>query len=101
MATRSPLVGRQAERGRLEEALDRARLGDGSLVLIAGEAGVGKTRLVEELAAQSGVRALWGRAVHDAAAPYSPIVAALRSHLRSTPDGLDGCGALKPHLALI
>jgi len=101
MATRSPLVGRQAERARLEEALDRARLGDGSLVLIAGEAGVGKTRLVEELAAQPGVRALWGRAVHDAAAPYSPIVAALRSHLRSIPDGLDGCGALKPHLALI
>jgi predicted ATPase len=106
MATRSALVGRSAERERLREAFDRARLGDGSLVLVAGEAGVGKTRLLEDLAGEAADgrpagRALWGRASHDAATPYGPIVAALRSYLRSQPDALDDLGAFKPHLALI
>ena len=62
MATRSALVGREAERERLDEALERARLGSGSLVLLAGEAGVGKTRLAEELAEASGATVLRGRA---------------------------------------
>jgi DNA-binding CsgD family transcriptional regulator len=101
MAGQRPLVGRHAELERLNEALSRARRGNGSLVLIAGEAGVGKTRLAEELAVHSRGDLLWGRASHVAPAPYGPIVAALRAYLRANPDGLDGCGALKPHLALL
>jgi len=101
MARQRRLVGRHAELERLNEALSRARRGNGSLVLIAGEAGVGKTRLAEELAEHSRAAVLWGRASHVAPAPYSPIVAALRAYLRANPDGLDGCGALKPHLALL
>jgi DNA-binding CsgD family transcriptional regulator len=101
MAGQRPLVGRHAELGRLEEVLERARLGNGSLVLLAGEAGVGKTRLAEHLAGGSGAIVLWGRASNVAPSPYGPIVAALRAHLRASPDGLDGCGALKPHLALL
>lgn len=101
MATRSALVGRQAERERLAEALERARMGSGSLVLLAGEAGVGKTRLASDLAADANALALWGAASHSAKAPYGPIVAALRSYLRSNADGLAGCGPLRPHLALI
>ena len=90
MATRSALVGRQAECARLGEALERARAGDGSLVLVAGEAGVGKTRLAGGGRRRArGRGSLWGRAGHGAAAPYGPIVAALRSYLRATPDGLD------------
>ncbi len=72
MATRSALVGRRSEREQLEDALRRARLGSGSLVLVAGEAGVGKTRLVEELAEDTGALVLWGRASQTAAAPYGP-----------------------------
>jgi DNA-binding NarL/FixJ family response regulator len=101
MAAKRPLVGRLAELERLTEAFDRARLDDGSLVLVAGEAGVGKTRLVEELAEHSRAAVLWGRASHDAPAPYGPLVAALRAYLRTNPDGLDDCGGLKPHLALL
>ena len=101
MPTRSALVGRQAECERLGAALERARLGSGSLVLIAGEAGVGKTRLVDEVAEGWEGHLLRGRATQDAAAPYGPIVAALRSSLRANPGGLEGCGALRPHLALI
>jgi DNA-binding CsgD family transcriptional regulator len=101
MAGQRPLVGRRAELERLGDALDRARRGHGSLVLIAGEAGVGKTRLAEELAEQSRATVLWGRASHAAPAPYGPIVAALRAYLRANRDGFDRCGALKPHLALL
>ncbi|HET8823168.1 MAG TPA: AAA family ATPase, partial [Thermoleophilaceae bacterium] len=101
MATPVELVGRQAERARLGEALESARLGTGSLMLVAGEAGVGKTRLAEQLARSSNVPALWGRTSHGGGAPYGPIVAALRAYLRANPGGLDDCGALRPHLALI
>ena len=93
MATPVELVGRQAERERLADALESARLGTGSLILVAGEAGVGKTRLAEELARSSEVPALWGRTSHGGGAPYGPIVAALRAYLRANPGGLDDCGA--------
>src|SRR5919108_100275 len=49
MATPAELVGRQAELERLRDSLDQARRGSGSLVLVAGEAGVGETRLAEPL----------------------------------------------------
>src|SRR4051794_8349696 len=95
------LVGRRAELERLEDALERAPRGGGSLVLLAGEAGVGKTRLAQALADGSGALVLCGRAVHGAAAPYGPIVAALRSYVRGQPGGLDDTGPLRPHLALL
>ena len=49
MAYVSPLVGRDGERTMLAEALRRCRSGRGGVVLISGEAGIGKTRLVDEL----------------------------------------------------
>jgi DNA-binding CsgD family transcriptional regulator len=101
MAGQRPLVGRRAELDRLNAALDSARLGNGALVLLAGEAGVGKTRLTEELADRSSGVVLWGRASQVAPTPYGPIVAALRAHLRVRPDGLDRCGPLRAHLALL
>jgi DNA-binding CsgD family transcriptional regulator len=101
MAQRAELVGRQAERERLSSAIENARRGAGSLVLIAGEAGVGKTRLAEEVAAAAGLPVVWGRTTHAAAPPYAPIVAALRAYLREDPRGFDDCGSLRAHLALI
>ena len=95
------LVGRQAELERLLEALDAARRGSGALVLLAGEAGVGKTSLAAELADGSSALVLTGRAGRTAAAPYAPIVAALRSHLRAHPDAFADYGPLRSHLALL
>ena len=97
----SVLVGRAEERRRLEEALEQARLGRGSLVLVAGDAGVGKTRLVEHVSGEWGARVLWGRARQDAATPYGPVVSALRSLLRVDARALDDYGRLRDHLALI
>jgi DNA-binding CsgD family transcriptional regulator/tetratricopeptide (TPR) repeat protein len=101
MATPAELVGRQAELERLRDSLDEARRGSGSLVLVAGEAGVGKTRLAESVAHAADALVLWGRSTQSAGAPYGPIVAALREYLRVTPDGFADCGPLKRHLALV
>ncbi|HMI80918.1 MAG TPA: AAA family ATPase, partial [Solirubrobacterales bacterium] len=98
MSARTPLVGRAAELARLAAARERAGEGDGSVFLLCGEAGVGKSRLTAEA---GGDLVLRGTATEGSAVPYGPIVAALRSHLRDDPEALAGCGALLPHLALL
>ncbi|HEX6677942.1 MAG TPA: AAA family ATPase [Actinomycetes bacterium] len=83
-------VGRTEELRRLEAALERAGAGEPAITLLGGEAGVGKTRLVGELAARAekaGARVLVGGCIElgDGALPYAPIVEALR-HLARTLD---------------
>jgi DNA-binding NarL/FixJ family response regulator len=100
MSTRTPLVGRAGELARLEAAIDQAAAGHGSILLLCGEAGIGKSRLAEEaLAASSST--LRGAATEGSAIPYGPIVDALRSRLRTDPRALADCGPLLPHLALL
>jgi DNA-binding CsgD family transcriptional regulator/tetratricopeptide (TPR) repeat protein len=75
-------IGRTEELRALEGALARAMCGDPAVVLVGGEAGVGKTRLATELAARcaaDGMRVLSGGCVPvGAGLPYAPIVEALR-----------------------
>jgi class 3 adenylate cyclase/tetratricopeptide (TPR) repeat protein len=75
---RTPFVGRASERARLLQAVERARAGSGTLMLIGGEAGVGKSRLVEEAAAEArrlGLTVLTGHCVdQQGAPPYLPII---------------------------
>jgi DNA-binding NarL/FixJ family response regulator len=97
----SVLIGRDAEREWFEEALAAARAGQGALVLLAGEAGVGKTRLADEVAAASEALALRGAASPAATLPYGPVLGALRGYLRNDPGALASCGPLRGHLALL
>jgi DNA-binding NarL/FixJ family response regulator len=76
-------VGRTRELERLDETLSAAAAGRGSTVLITGEAGIGKTRLVSELAARArstGATVLVGRCIDllGTALPYLPVAEALR-----------------------
>lgn len=78
-----PLVGREADRAALIE-LHRGVGPDGGVALIEGEAGIGKTRLAEELvAAARGAAVLAGRAhQEESALAFGPMVEALRGRLR-------------------
>ncbi len=95
------LISRQAEQAFLEQALAATRAGTGGCVLLAGEAGVGKTRLLEACLARSDLLALWGRVSEIATPPYGPIVAALRAYLRQCPGALADADPLSPFLALL
>ncbi len=68
------MVGRSRELARVTGLLDDALAGRGRLVLCTGEAGIGKTRLAEELAAAAGARGVpvaWARAAdRDSSPPY-------------------------------
>jgi class 3 adenylate cyclase len=79
------LVGRQAELSRLEDALLSANRGDGRFVLVAGEAGIGKTRLAVELrqrARKLGCALLWGSCSEvELSLPYLPFVEAIGNSL--------------------
>lgn len=84
----SAFVGRSAELAELEAALADAADANPRIALIAGESGVGKTRLLSELAARaraSGARVLSGDCVElgEGELPYAPLVAALRSLARA------------------
>jgi DNA-binding SARP family transcriptional activator/tetratricopeptide (TPR) repeat protein len=77
------LVGRQQDLACLEEALDRTLAGQGQLVVLIGEAGSGKSRLVAELMARATRhqgRVLMGRCYEtERILPFAPWVDALRT----------------------
>ncbi len=87
LAARS-FVGRERELTELYSGLADAVAGRGRVFLIAGEPGIGKTRLAEELtaeAARRGAQVLWGRCWEGGGAPaYWPWVQIMRSALRDS-----------------
>ena len=82
----TPFVGRAGELAALTADLDAAVGGRGGVVLVAGEPGIGKTRLAEELAARATVRGavvLWGRCWEGAGAPsFWPWVQVVRGYVQ-------------------
>jgi predicted ATPase/DNA-binding NarL/FixJ family response regulator len=99
-------VGRRDEMAVLAGLLDRVRQGESAFAVVGGEAGVGKTRLVGELAAQAAAAqftVLTGQCIELGAEglPLAPLVDALRTLARTIPaDELAGVlGPAGPSLA--
>jgi class 3 adenylate cyclase len=78
-------VGREQEIDELRRTVDEARAGQGRLVLLAGEPGIGKTRIASELGTYArlrGFQVLWGRCHETGGAPaYWPWVQIIRAYL--------------------
>ncbi|QOV33587.1 AAA family ATPase [Streptomyces ferrugineus] len=78
----TPLIGRDPEFTRLSRVLERAQEGEARAVLIAGDAGVGKTRVLDEVAGKAsaaGMTVLTGHCVDlgDVGLPYLPFTEVL------------------------
>jgi transcriptional regulator with XRE-family HTH domain len=84
------LVGRERELETLTQLMELVRAGQGAVALLAGEPGIGKTRLLHELAHRArsrGWQVLLGRAYEPTGLPpYLPIVEPLRAYLRACGD---------------
>lgn len=98
-------VGRAAELDALVDALTSATTGRGTTALVGGEAGVGKSRLVDEVSAHArrqGARVLVGQCLdlEEGGLPYAPIVDVLRTLDRElSPD--EGAATLGPLRSLL
>jgi serine/threonine protein kinase/tetratricopeptide (TPR) repeat protein len=91
-------VGRETELSQLQAALTEALTGKGSTWLIAGESGVGKTRLLDELRTLGlvqGVMVLRGQTVADAGLPYQLWREPLRRLMLTTDINDQDAGILK------
>ena len=85
-----PFVGRTAEREAFGAQVAAARDGNGCVVLVAGDPGIGKTRLVEETTAGlPRTRVLWGRCHETEGAPaFWPWMQVLRTYVNAAPADL-------------
>jgi predicted ATPase len=100
-------VGRKPELGELRAGLDRAISGRGSVILLAGEPGIGKSELADRLGAEAATRGaemLWGRSWEgEGAPPYWPWAQIIRAHVgeREGAALASVFGAAMPYLAQI
>src|SRR5207244_12529522 len=91
---RRTFVGREAELRQVQHAFDSALSGQGSLIAVVGEPGIGKTALCEQIATYAAVRGgktLVGHCYEAGplSLPYLPFIEALRSYvLARDPEGL-------------
>ncbi len=95
------LLGRELEQEVLRRCLAGLDLRQGGVLLLIGEAGVGKSRLLEHLAAEARAAdrlVLTGRAV-EGCGPHRPLAEALAGHLRDHRLDLDG--ELRPYRAAL
>ncbi|MCH8814540.1 MAG: AAA family ATPase [Chloroflexi bacterium] len=87
MIDRTPFVGRESERQELQRLLERAVTGQGSLVMIGGEPGVGKTRLAQELALQAERTGVTVRTGHcyemEGSPPYTPFIELIQEAIQA------------------
>jgi len=86
---RIPLIGRDAERKELLQRLDEALAGRGSMVMIGGEPGIGKTHLVTAILEEARRRGAYTNIGHcyemEGSPPYVPFIEMLEHTARVAP----------------
>ena len=95
------MIGRTAELAALEAATAAVAAGGSRCVLVTGEAGVGKTRLVAEALGRAGMTAYTGASPATVAPPYEPVAQILRVAVRRNPALPAACGPFQPYLAAL
>jgi len=89
LAESTPFVGRDEERAEMRRLMEQAIAGHGSIILIRGEPGVGKTRLAHELVLEARARGMGdqiGRCYEmEGAPPYIPYVEMMQNAMRADP----------------
>src|SRR5688500_4671949 len=92
---RHPVVGREAELAVLTRAVERAAEASPTVVLVSGDAGIGKSTLLAEVAATSGAPVFLGRCVHVGgdAIPLAPLVDLVRQIQRRPPEEIGDVAA--------
>lgn len=98
-AQRGTIIGRESALAELHAAWERAQRGDRQLVWIAGEAGVGKTRLIERFVQDIGAEVVTvGQCIEDfgTGEPYLPILEATKELCRRDPALVGGMRAVAP-----
>jgi class 3 adenylate cyclase len=88
---RAAFVGREDERALTEESRTRARSGERQVVLVAGEPGIGKSRLASYSAHGAhgeGFAVLWGACSEELAVPYEPWIAVCSQLVEHAPAGV-------------
>ncbi len=84
-------VGREGEVARIDQLWESAKAGGRQLCLIAGEPGIGKTRLASHAAIArhgEGAAVLYGRSKEELATPYGPWIEALAHYVEHAPEGV-------------
>jgi DNA-binding CsgD family transcriptional regulator len=94
------LFGREEEIKQLDRIISNAKSGESGFCLLAGEAGVGKTSLLEEYLISNKIKFYTGRASADAATPYGLIASVLRAYLREQNKDEINFGPLTKYLGI-
>jgi DNA-binding CsgD family transcriptional regulator len=101
MEQKIALIGRYCEQKELIRHLTALQAGQGGILLVSGEAGIGKTYLLEAVLAQHNLLVLHGLSCPSNTPPFGPICQILRAYLRKPPHSASDFGELAPHLAAL
>ncbi len=101
MSVDHTLIGRDNLSGQLARTFTETAMGHGGLLLLAGEAGVGKTRVAIDALTRSELLVLRVTIGPATASAFGPIIAALRAFLRAVPNGLSVDDYLGQYLPLL
>ena len=101
MNTCPKIIGRENEQAELQNVVASVKDGKGGIILISGEAGVGKTLLAEETLAESELSIFTARSTDEAHPAYGAIVTLFRNCFRAKVYETIDLGPLAPCLALL